>query len=114
MRIENFMGFTKILDRQVGLEIAAGPGHWNDPDMLEVGNGDLTYEENVAHFSLWCILAALLMLGNDPRNMTDDIHAIITNEEVIAVNQDALGRQGRKVRGESVLFFRCIVFLRFF
>ncbi len=103
MRIENFMGFTKILDLQVGLETAAGPGHWNDPDMLEVGNGELTYNENVAHFSLWCILAAPLMLGNDIRTMSDEVLAIITNKEVIAVNQDPLGRQGRKVRDEGDL-----------
>lgn len=101
VQIENFIGFTKILDRQVGLEVAAGPGHWNDPDMLEVGNGDLTYDENKAHFSLWCILAAPLMLGNDPRSMTPEILDIITNREVIAVNQDPLGRQGRKVRDDG-------------
>jgi alpha-galactosidase len=101
MLIENFLGFTNILDRQVGLEVWAGPGHWNDPDMLEVGNGELTYDENVAHFSLWCILAAPLILGNDPRNMTDEILSIITNQEVIAINQDPLGRQGKKVRDDG-------------
>ncbi len=101
MRIENFLGFTKILDQQVGLHIYAGPGHWNDPDMLEVGNGDLTHDENKAHFSLWCILSAPLMLGNDPRDMSDEILEIITNPEVIAVNQDELGRQGKKVRDDG-------------
>jgi alpha-galactosidase len=101
--IENFIGFTKILDQQVGLESYAGPGHWNDPDMLEVGNGELTYEENKAHFSLWCILSAPLMLGNDVRDMTPEVHGILTNGEVIAVNQDPLGRQGRKVRDEGDL-----------
>ena len=101
--IENFIGFTKILDLQVDLEPYAGPGHWNDPDMLEVGNGELTYEENKAHFSLWSILAAPLMLGNDVRDMTPEVHEILTNEEVIAVNQDPLGRQGRKVRDDGDL-----------
>lgn len=101
MQIENFMGFTKILDLQENLEAYAGPGHWNDPDMLEVGNGSLTYDENVAHFSIWSILAAPLMLGNDIRNMSDEILAIITNKEVIAVNQDPLGRQGEKVRDDG-------------
>lgn len=101
VRIENFIGFTKILDQQVGLAGYAGPGHWNDPDMLEVGNGDLSYDENVAHFSLWCILAAPLMLGNDPRSMSEEILAIVTNKEAIAVNQDPLGRQGRKVRDDG-------------
>jgi alpha-galactosidase len=101
--IENFIGFTKILDLQVDLEPYAGPGHWNDPDMLEVGNGELTYEENKAHFSLWSILAAPLMLGNDVRDMTPEVQEILTNEEVIAVNQDPLGRQGRKVRDDGDL-----------
>ena len=98
IEVENFMGFTKILDKQAGLESFGGPGHWNDPDMLEVGNGELTYEENKAHFSLWCILAAPLMLGNDIRNMTKEIQDIITNKEVIAIDQDKLGKQGVKVK----------------
>ena len=100
-QVENFIGFTKILDLQAGLEIYAGPGHWNDPDMLEVGNGNLSYDENVAHFSLWSILAAPLMLGNDIRNISDETLNIITNKEVIAVNQDILGRQGKKVRDDG-------------
>lgn len=102
-QVENHIGFAKILDLQVGLESYAGPGHWNDPDMLEVGNGALSHDENVAHFSLWCVLAAPLMLGNDIRAMSDDVLAIITNREMIAVNQDPLGRQGRKVRDDGDL-----------
>lgn len=101
--VENFMGFTKILDLQVGLESYAGPGHWNDPDMLQVGNDSLTFEENKAHFSLWALLAAPLMLGNDIRNMTDEVHAILTNKEIIAINQDELGKQGVKVRDDGDL-----------
>jgi alpha-galactosidase len=100
-QVENFIGFTKILDLQAGLESYAGPGHWNDPDMLEVGNGNLSYDENVAHFSLWCILAAPLILGNDIKNISDEVLSIITNKEVIAVNQDPLGRQGKKVRDDG-------------
>ena len=100
---ENFIGFTKILDQQVGLESYAGPGHWNDPDMLEVGNGNLTLDENKAHFSLWCILAAPLMLGNDIRDLSPEIHDILTNEEVIAVNQDPLGQQGVKIKDSGDL-----------
>lgn len=96
-RIENFMGFTKILDLQPGLEAYAGPGHWNDPDMLEVGNESLNFEENKAHFSLWAVLAAPLMLGNDIRNMTSEVYDILTNKEIIAANQDELGKQGVKV-----------------
>jgi len=100
-QMENFIGFTKILDQQPGLEVYAGPGHWNDPDMLEVGNDSLTYEENKAHFSLWAVLAAPLMLGNDVRNMTDEVRDILLNKEVIAVNQDILGKQGIKIRDDG-------------
>jgi alpha-galactosidase len=68
----------------------AGPGHWNDPDMLEVGNG-MTYAEDKAHFSLWCMLAAPLISGNDLRKMTPQTISILTNKEAIAVDQDSLG-----------------------
>ena len=91
------LGVTDILDLQVGLDSFAGPGHWNDPDMLEVGNGGMTTAEYRAHFSLWCILAAPLMSGNDLRSMTPEIKEILTNKEVIAINQDALGREGSRV-----------------
>lgn len=94
-------GFIRILDLQNGLESYAGPGHWNDPDMLEVGNGGLNAIESRAHFSLWAILAAPLMAGNDIRTMTPEIKAILTNKEVIAIDQDPLGRQGRKVRDDG-------------
>jgi len=88
----------KILDLQAGLESYAGPGHWNDPDMLEVGNGGLTFEESKAHFSLWCLLAAPLIAGNDLRTMTKETAFILTNPDVIAVDQDKLGIQGRRLR----------------
>ncbi len=91
------MGWTLILDRQVGLEKYSGPGHWNDPDMLEVGNGGMTTGEYKAHFSMWCMLAAPLMAGNDIRNMSDDIRNILINKEVIAIDQDPLGKQGVKI-----------------
>ncbi len=90
-------GVMAILDEQVGLQSYAGPGHWNDPDMLEVGNGGMTTTEYRSHFSLWAILAAPLIAGNDLRNMPPEIHDILTNKEVIAVNQDPLGREGRRV-----------------
>jgi alpha-galactosidase len=90
-------GVTAILDEQVGLESYAGPGHWNDPDMLEVGNGGMTTTEYRAHFSLWAMLAAPLIAGNDLRNMTPETRQILTNKEVIAVDQDPLGREGRRV-----------------
>ncbi len=95
------LGWTLILDQQVGLESYAGPGHWNDPDMLEVGNGGMSDEEYRAHFSMWCILASPLMAGNDLRTMSPAIREILTNKEAIAVNQDAAGLEGRKVRDDG-------------
>lgn len=82
----------------------AGPGHWNDPDMLEVGNGGMTAEEYRTHFSMWAMMAAPLLTGNDVRSMTDETKSILLNREVIAVDQDPLGVQGRKVldRGYGV------------
>lgn len=88
-------GVLRILDMQDGLRQYAGPGHWNDPDMMEVGNG-LTTAEDRAHFSLWCMLAAPLMAGNDIMNMTPTTHDILTNRDAIAIDQDALGIQGYK------------------
>jgi alpha-galactosidase len=90
-------GMLNIADQQVGIESFAGPGHWNDPDMLEVGNGGMTDTEYRSHFSLWAMLAAPLIAGNDLRSMTPAIHDILTNREVIAVDQDPLGREGTRV-----------------
>ena len=94
-------GWTVLLDKQVGLEKFAGPGGWNDPDMLEVGNGGLTTSENRAHFSFWALLAAPLMAGNDLRTMPAETRDILTNREVIAIDQDPLGAQGRRVRDDG-------------
>jgi alpha-galactosidase len=94
---KHHLGMLDILDLQNGIESYAGPVHWNDPDMLEVGNGGMTTEEYRAHFSLWSILAAPLIAGNDLRDMKPEIHDILTNKEVIAVNQDPLGSQGHRV-----------------
>jgi alpha-galactosidase len=106
-------GWKIILDLQVsmvtphdgqpgnGINAHAGPGHWNDPDMLEVGNEGLTFAESRAHFSLWCILAAPLMAGNDVRHMTPEINAILTDKEAIAIDQDPLGKQGWRYRAET-------------
>ena len=91
------MGWTRILDLQVGLESYAGPGHWNDPDMLEVGNGGMSATEYKSHFSFWCLLAAPLVAGNDLRNMSPEIKDILTNGEVLAVDQDPLGAEGRRI-----------------
>ncbi len=92
-----------IVDLQVGLYSFAGPGHWNDPDMLEVGNGGMTETEYRSHFSLWAFLAAPLIAGNDLRDMKPEIQQILTNKEVIAVNQDTLGREGRRVHKDGDL-----------
>ena len=92
---------TTILDRQSALHSYAGPGHWNDPDMLEVGNGELTAEENRAHFALWAMLAAPLMAGNDIRSMPTEVREILTAPELIAVSQDPLGAQARRIRHDD-------------
>lgn len=94
-------GWKDLLDLQVGLEQYAGPDHWNDPDMLEVGNKGLTLAESRSHFSFWCILAAPLMMGHDLRKMNDDILNILCNKEVIAIDQDPLGKQGYRVIDET-------------
>ena len=95
------LGVVQIVDLQVGLDGYAGPGHWNDPDMLEVGNGGMTTTEYRSHFSMWCLFAAPLLAGNDLRSMTPEIKDILTNKEVIAVDQDSLGLEGRRVHKEG-------------
>ena len=87
----------QILEEQEGLASLSGPNAFNDPDMLEVGNGNLSPAENRAHFSLWCVLNAPLMLGNDLRHIPDETLEVIRNREVIALNQDLLCRQAEKV-----------------
>src|SRR5437588_4609200 len=87
------LGVMAILDLQKPLRQYAGPGHWNDPDMMEVGNG-MSVSEDRAHFSMWCLLAAPLIAGNDLRNMSRETKEILTNREVIAINQDPLGVEG--------------------
>ena len=91
-------GWKELLDQNVGLEKYAGPGHWNDPDMLEVGAKGMSVPESRAHFSLWCVLAAPLIAGNDVRTMTPEIAAILTNKAAIAVDQDPAGHQGFRYR----------------
>ncbi|WP_210488176.1 glycoside hydrolase family 27 protein [Rufibacter aurantiacus] len=86
-------GVMQILDKQDGLRQYAGPGHWNDPDMLEVGNG-MPVNEDRAHFTMWSMIAAPLIAGNDLRKMSKETVAILTDKEVLAINQDKLGIQG--------------------
>ncbi|HEX5482500.1 MAG TPA: glycoside hydrolase family 27 protein [Terriglobia bacterium] len=93
-----FIGFE-----QNGLQKFAGPGHWNDPDMLEIGNGRLNLNEQRTQMSLWCMLAAPLLSGNDLTNMSKETLAILTNREVIAVDQDPKGIQGQRVSQEGPL-----------
>ena len=84
-------------DQQIGREKFAASGHWNDPDMLEIGNGGMSDVEYRTHMSLWCLLAAPLLAGNDLRDVKPGILEILTNKEAIAVNQDKLGKQGVRV-----------------
>jgi alpha-galactosidase len=88
---------------QNGLEEFAGPGHWNDPDMLEVGNGGMSRDEYRTHLALWAILAAPLLAGNDLRTMNAETRELLTNSEVIAVDQDPKGLQGHRVWEEGPL-----------
>ena len=88
---------------QEGLDRFAGPGHWNDPDMLEIGNGKMNHDEYLTHMSLWCILAAPLLAGNDLSKMTAETLEILTNPEVVAIDQDQAGIQGYPVAQEGPL-----------
>jgi alpha-galactosidase len=85
-------GVLRTVNMRKDIRQYAGPGHWNDPDMMEVGNG-MTVQEDRSHFSLWCMLAAPLIMGNDLRTMKPETREILTNKDVIAINQDALGVQ---------------------
>jgi alpha-galactosidase len=96
------MGVVHIIDLNAELHPYAGPGHWNDPDMLEVGNGGLSLSESRAHFSFWALFAAPLIAGNDLRGVSKETLEILTNKDVIGVDQDPLGMQGRKVRDDGV------------
>jgi alpha-galactosidase len=94
---DNFNSMTSIGFAQAGLSKYAGIGHWNDPDMLEVGNGGMTADEYRMHMSLWSIMAAPLIAGNDLSKMTDETKSILMNKEVIAIDQDPLGKAGDRV-----------------
>jgi alpha-galactosidase len=92
--VDRWDAMIHILDLERDLAGFAGPGYWNDPDMLEVGNGGMTSEEYKTHFSMWCMLAAPLMAGNDLASMSPETAEILKNKEVIALDQDTLGKQG--------------------
>jgi alpha-galactosidase len=97
----NWRSIYAIISQQDGLQKYAGPGHWNDPDMLEVGNGKLTLAENRTHFSMWAMLAAPLLAGNDLTAMKPEVTAILTNRDVIAIDQDRLGKQGKRAYSDG-------------
>jgi alpha-galactosidase len=98
---DSFSSMIGKYDTNIGLASKAGPGHWNDPDMLEIGNGGMTDTEYRTHMSLWCIMASPLIAGNDIRTMTQATKDILLATEVIAVDQDTLGNQGVKVRDDG-------------
>lgn len=107
----NWLSIMSIYEHNVRLYKHSAPGAWNDPDMLEVGNGDLSYEENKSHFSLWCMMNAPLILGNDIRKFIlpdgsvdkdNKIYKILTNEAMIGINQDKRGVQCRRIKTGAV------------
>jgi len=100
---DNWDSMSRIGFAQNGREKYAGPGHWNDPDMLEIGNGGMTDSEYRVHMALWSILAAPLLAGNDVRVMTPAAREIMNNREVIAIDQDKLGKQGFRLRQDGDL-----------
>jgi alpha-galactosidase len=98
---DSWNSMINIFSQQKDLARYAGPGKWNDPDMLEVGNGGMTTEEYKTHFSLWCMLAAPLLAGNDLQDMTPETKSILLNKEIIALDQDSLGRQATCYRDNT-------------
>lgn len=96
------LGVLQIVDKQKPIRTSSGPGHWNDPDMLEVGNG-MSVSEDRAHFTMWAMLAAPLIAGNDARTMSQVTREILTNKDVIAIGQDKLGISGYPARTEDGL-----------
>jgi alpha-galactosidase len=95
------MGVGNVVDVTAPLAAQAGPGHWNDPDMLVVGRPGLTLTESRSHFALWALMAAPLMAGNDIRTMSADVGTILRSPRLLAVNQDKLGAGGRRVRDDG-------------
>ncbi|MFD8419409.1 NPCBM/NEW2 domain-containing protein [Streptomyces sp. NPDC059466] len=98
---DNWGSMLSILKQNLPLAPYAGPGHWNDPDMLEVGNGGMTDTEYRSHFSLWSVMAAPLLIGSDLRKATPATFDILANKEVVAVDQDPLGKQGTVLSSEG-------------
>jgi len=93
----NWASITSIIDRQAELHPYSGPGHWNDPDMLQFSNGSLTYSQNKSHLAMWSMLAAPLFLGTDIGALSDAEVALLTNQELVDIDQDPLGKQARRI-----------------
>ncbi|KAA8521005.1 hypothetical protein F0562_011707 [Nyssa sinensis] len=100
---DNWESMTLRADQNDKWASYAGPGGWNDPDMLEVGNGGMTIAEYRSHFSIWALAKAPLLIGCDIRSMDNVTYELLSNNEVIAVNQDKLGVQGKKVKKDGDL-----------
>ena len=98
---DSYKSFLSLLDQQVSLSRYSGPGGWNDPDMLEVGNGLMTNDEYQSHFAFWAALKAPLLIGCNLDGITEQTLAILGNEEVIAVNQDSMGHQADLMKEEK-------------
>jgi alpha-galactosidase len=98
---DSFQSMLSNYNQNVVLEAYARPGHWNDPDMLEIGNGGMSAGEYRTHFSLWAIMAAPLLIGTDLRTIDAAALAVLSNREVIAIDQDELGRQGKRIRHQA-------------
>ncbi|MFI1412496.1 NPCBM/NEW2 domain-containing protein [Streptomyces sp. NPDC020707] len=98
---DNWGSMLSIMKQNLPLARYAGPGRWNDPDMLEVGNGGMTDTEYRTHFSMWSIMAAPLLIGSDLRSASEETFTVIGNKEVIAVDQDPLGKQGEVLSSEG-------------
>ncbi|MFJ9037498.1 NPCBM/NEW2 domain-containing protein [Streptomyces sp. NPDC102406] len=98
---DNWGSMLSLLKQNLPLARYAGPGHWNDPDMLEVGNGGMTDTEYRTHFSMWSVMASPLLIGTDLRTASDTTYEILANRDVIAVDQDPLGKQGLEVSSEG-------------
>jgi len=94
-------GLAAIIEKMADITYYSGPGHWNDPDMLEVGNGGMTTEEYRTHFSMWAMFAAPLLVGTDVANMSADTKSILLNRAVIAVDQDPLGEAAHRVKKDG-------------
>ena len=104
---DNWQSVVGNMDSNATLSAYAGPGRWNDPDMLEVGNGGMTTTEYRSHFTMWCMMGAPLILGNDLRGTSQAIKDILTNGEVIGIDQDAAGIQGTRVKKSGNLEVWC-------